>query len=258
MKLNQLMRHWEKKLQVSISLEVLHLAFFNHEALKLAPDQYLHHNGECRRCKFSDNHLSCSANKRRSIEIARRGRSFYGYCPHQVWDYARPVNLDGELAAVLYFTGNQSQLAQIRPAADFTAEFIAIELEEFVKSAQFTRKKRGEEFYLQQSEAYIAGQYLNNIGLSDLAQLLQVNSNYLGALLRRNCGKTFRQKLTEKRLAEAEIYLKLHPHCSISQIAQSCGFSDSNYFSTLFRRRYGVSPRAFRLSERSGEPEKET
>ncbi|MEG1979853.1 MAG: AraC family transcriptional regulator [Victivallaceae bacterium] len=242
------MRHWEKKLQLSISLEVLHLAFFNHEALKLAPDQYLHHNSECRKCKLCDNNLSCSANKQRSIQIARRGRVFYGCCPHQVWDYAKPVKIGDELAGVLYFTGNQSRLAQIRPAADFTAKFIAIELEEFLKSAQFTRKNRSEEFYLQQSEAYIAGQYLNNIGLNDLAQLLHVNPNYLGALLRRSCGKTFRQKLTEKRLAEAEIYLKLHPNLSISQIAQSCGFSDSNYFSTLFRRRYGFSPRGFRPS----------
>lgn len=32
----------------------------------------------------------------------------------------------------------------------------------------------------------------------------------------------------------------------LADIALSCGFSDSNYFKDCFKRRYGVSPRAYR------------
>ena len=35
---------------------------------------------------------------------------------------------------------------------------------------------------------------------------------------------------------------------SITDVAIRCGFSDSNYFKDCFKRRYGVSPRAYRKS----------
>ena len=59
-------------------------------------------------------------------------------------------------------------------------------------------------------------------------------------------GKTFRQALTERRLHEAKIYLKLHRKLSISYISHLCGFSDSNYFSLVFHRHTGLSPGAYR------------
>ena len=35
---------------------------------------------------------------------------------------------------------------------------------------------------------------------------------------------------------------------TISEIAFSCGFSDSNYFTKLFRKKYGMAPRSFRIN----------
>ena len=50
---------------------------------------------------------------------------------------------------------------------------------------------------------------------------------------------------TDHRIqAAAERLLKTDDQ--ISEIALDCGFRDSNYFSRQFRKRYGVSPRAFR------------
>jgi AraC-like DNA-binding protein len=34
---------------------------------------------------------------------------------------------------------------------------------------------------------------------------------------------------------------------SIQEIAYSCGFREPNYFSRVFRKKYGRSPREFRL-----------
>ena len=54
------------------------------------------------------------------------------------------------------------------------------------------------------------------------------------------------QYLNHCRLSVAARLLKEQPERSITNIAVACGFSSSQYFATLFRRNFGVTPRAFR------------
>jgi AraC-like DNA-binding protein len=49
------------------------------------------------------------------------------------------------------------------------------------------------------------------------------------------------------RIDHAQNLLK-HSRLSISQISEASGFSDSNYFSRQFRKRIGMSPRAYKKS----------
>ena len=113
-------------------------------------------------------------------------------------------------------------------------------------------KRRDENFYVQNCLSFISGHYQENIALADLADLLGVNANYLGGVLRKKLHSTFREQLTRKRLEEAEILLRLHPWLSIGEIAFKCGFADSNYFSAVFRRERGMPPTAFRQRKYSG------
>ena len=48
------------------------------------------------------------------------------------------------------------------------------------------------------------------------------------------------------RTSKARILLSERPDLSISEVAFDCGFTDANYFSTVFSKEYGVSPSAFR------------
>jgi AraC-like DNA-binding protein len=47
-----------------------------------------------------------------------------------------------------------------------------------------------------------------------------------------------------------ELLLRKEEALSISEIAQSCGFSDSNYFSRYFRKAFGKSPREYRIQSK--------
>ena len=58
-------------------------------------------------------------------------------------------------------------------------------------------------------------------------------------------GISFHEFLTSIRLKEAERLLKLEEKKSVSEIAFSCGFNDSNYFSHKFKTVYGLSPLQF-------------
>lgn len=54
------------------------------------------------------------------------------------------------------------------------------------------------------------------------------------------------QYLTQCRIELAAKRLRKQPAASITDIAFDCGFSSSQYFATVFARRFGCSPRAYR------------
>ncbi len=81
-----------------------------------------------------------------------------------------------------------------------------------------------------------------NPALSDLAEILHVNVNCLGGVIRRAGGKWFRELLSERRMQKAEFLLRHYLRkYSIGEIGRRCGFSDSNYFCTVFKNRVGLS-----------------
>ena len=84
--------------------------------------------------------------------------------------------------------------------------------------------------------------------VGEIARSLRITPNHLQKLIRRETGRSFRELLLERRIKEAQVYLKLHRHLSVTRIASLCGFHDSNYFSTCFRRIAGCSPREYRAA----------
>lgn len=92
--------------------------------------------------------------------------------------------------------------------------------------------------------AYDLNAYLNT---------LPFNTEYLKKMFKKETGLTPLQYLTNKRLENAASTLATY--CgkgNISETARLCGFSDPLYFSRLFKRKYGVSPRNY--SPEAGDP----
>jgi AraC-like DNA-binding protein len=54
------------------------------------------------------------------------------------------------------------------------------------------------------------------------------------------------------RLEVAASLLARSPRPSVTEVAQRCGFSSSEYFASVFARRYGCTPTAFRARSRQG------
>lgn len=75
---------------------------------------------------------------------------------------------------------------------------------------------------------------------------LPFNTEYLKKLFKKATGLTPHQYLTDKRLENAANTLATY--CgkgNISETARLCGFSDPLYFSRMFKKKYGVSPRNY-------------
>lgn len=71
----------------------------------------------------------------------------------------------------------------------------------------------------------------------------------------RQFGKGFKRMQIEIKLDKAEEYFRATPDITISEVSAKLGFDDPHYFSRLFRKHRGVSPRQFLASVRKkGQP----
>lgn len=89
------------------------------------------------------------------------------------------------------------------------------------------------------------------IGVPRLLELSHVSSTHLSRTVRRYFGITPSALVEDLRLRRASQLLST-TSASISDIAERCGFSNSAYFSTRFRRATSVSPREYRARARTG------
>lgn len=81
--------------------------------------------------------------------------------------------------------------------------------------------------------------------IADIAAEMQVTPNHISRIFRTEIGCSITEYMMRKRFSFAKKQLR-ETNLSIGQIAESCGFSDLNYFCRFFRKQAGVSPGTYR------------
>jgi len=97
---------------------------------------------------------------------------------------------------------------------------------------------------------FIAIHYHQSISLCDVAKAVGYSPAYLTDLVRRETGQTVNQWIVEHRLTQASRLL-LETNQTVSQIAETVGYQNINYFFRQFRHRYGMTPQIWRKSQRN-------
>lgn len=98
--------------------------------------------------------------------------------------------------------------------------------------------------------AYIDENYMHDsLSLNTVAAEAEVSANYLSAVFSQNMKKTFVEYVTEKRMEKAKKLLK-STALSSGEIAAQVGYKDSHYFSFVFKKTQGMSPREYRASRK--------
>ncbi len=85
----------------------------------------------------------------------------------------------------------------------------------------------------------------SDLTLSELANTLNINASYLSTVFKKETGKTVTGYVNEKRIELAQELLKT-TNLQIQTIAQYCGIVDVHYFTRLFKKTTGVSPKQYR------------
>jgi AraC-like DNA-binding protein len=83
------------------------------------------------------------------------------------------------------------------------------------------------------------------LSLRDVARELGMTPGHLTTVVRRRTGRTVQEWIIERRMAEARSLLA-DTDMPVGEIARRIGISDPGYFSRLFRRTHGTSPRQWR------------
>lgn len=92
---------------------------------------------------------------------------------------------------------------------------------------------------------YIRIHYKEGISLEKTAEVLNITPEYLSMLFKREMGMNFSVFLKKFRISHAKRLLKT-TDMKIYEVAQECGYSNSNYFTKVFKEVTGISPAEYR------------
>ncbi len=87
-----------------------------------------------------------------------------------------------------------------------------------------------------------------NISLNTLARAINVSANYLSAVFSQRAGQSFVEYLTQKRMEKARQLLR-NSNMRSGEIATAVGYRDPRYFSFVFKKLQGCTPKEYRAGE---------
>ena len=94
---------------------------------------------------------------------------------------------------------------------------------------------------------YVSTHYGEELTLTSLSHRFSVSESHLSRKFKEVAGMGLCEYVTHVRIMNAERLLR-GGVTSITAVAQQCGFNDSNYFSTVFKRIKGITPLRFARS----------
>lgn len=98
------------------------------------------------------------------------------------------------------------------------------------------------------AKRYIEEHYADqNTTLTTVAEVVALSPNHFSTIFSQECKTTFIEYLTNVRLENAKRLMR-ETEMKGYDIAYECGFSDPHYFSYIFKKNTGLSPREYKLS----------
>lgn len=107
--------------------------------------------------------------------------------------------------------------------------------------------------YVQMAKDYVERNYSHEIHVGDIAGFIHIHPAYLQRLFKKECGLSVVDYLTEVRMKKAYDLL-VRTNMSILDIAGSVGINSQQYFTRLFKKTAGMTPKALRDSNTADRP----
>lgn len=119
-----------------------------------------------------------------------------------------------------------------------------------------TQRPQRQREYLNGFIQLVEETYRQHVKVEDLAHRLGISVSHLNGTCRELAGQPALQIMHERQLLEAKRLLT-YTSMTIYEMSEVLGFSDPTNFTRLFRRRVGISPKAFRDRLKSEQQESE-
>lgn len=110
----------------------------------------------------------------------------------------------------------------------------------------FSKQKENPNYYaVVQTKTYLREHYAENIDVEKLSRVVGLSPNYLRSLFKEMTGKTILEYSVELRMEKAAELLK-NKSLRVKEVSAAVGYGNVSYFGTLFQKKYGVTPNAYR------------
>ena len=115
-----------------------------------------------------------------------------------------------------------------------------------ISQAYFTASSGRDTDIVSRVDKYLEQNYKDPaLTVLDAAHDLGFTNTYLCAAYKRSCGKTINQHLTQIRIRHAKELLANSTQ-KLYEVAKNVGYADGKYFTKLFTRETGLSPKEYR------------
>ncbi|ASA25932.1 helix-turn-helix domain-containing protein [Paenibacillus donghaensis] len=92
---------------------------------------------------------------------------------------------------------------------------------------------------------YIEQNYPSDLSLQEVAGKFYVSREYVSRRFKQEYGINFSDYISSVRIEKAKLLLQ-NPHLKLSQISEMVGFHDVKYFSKVFKKQVGQTPKDYR------------
>lgn len=140
-----------------------------------------------------------------------------------------------------------NQLLTVIPTLDSTEE-LCYKLQEAIdifNDCMFVHISNQSNPAIKQAVLYIAENYASPITLEIVANEVHLNPTYFSTIFKQAIGSSFREYLNMVRIEESKRLLS-NTDYAIIDIAIATGFEDQSYFSKVFKKYTGLTPKQYR------------
>lgn len=111
------------------------------------------------------------------------------------------------------------------------------------RSFDFAQARHSDAVY--KAIQYLREHYAQKVTLEDVARHVYLSRSYLSALFKEETGRSLFTYLGQVRVEKSKLFL-LDARVPLAQVAALCGFEDQSYFTRVFKRATGLSPKKYR------------
>lgn len=101
-----------------------------------------------------------------------------------------------------------------------------------------------------QIDTYLHEHFTETIDALTIAHHFHIGKTKLYKISKENYGMGIAEYIRKLRIKKAKLLLHEQPDLPLAEVASQCGFSDYNYFITIFRQIVGIPPKAYANEQR--------
>lgn len=152
-------------------------------------------------------------------------------------EYKRVYNLIDKACTSKYFYTSLGLKLNMTTYKDFIDSLIS-----YTTDMYKIRESKIEDNVITQITKYIEDNYMKEIGINSIAELIDISPNYLSKIFHQKVGKKFIDYLTEIRISNAKKIFAQSSNITVKEVAAMVGYISTRHFTKTFTKLTGYLP----------------